>query len=274
MCRSTFVITGIEQLEPDPATQESTPSPVATNALAPGGIVQAVDTDIVVRSAPGLGTDSEIYPETISTPTLAYVFAGPVSRDGYDWYQVVPADLSYLPSPYGLGWVAAGSREGAPWIAVATPDCPQPTLDAIVELSGTARLACFTDEPLTLDGILGGCSATSAMTDGSGTATLALPWSGECYLQTFGCCPQVVPYAGAMAIRLGDGVQVPTDAEGSSARVTGHFDDAASASCEVTGDSWIDARLQRVGLAPPAGWGEYLCRMELVVTDLELTPDP
>lgn len=274
MCRSTFVITAIEQFEPDPDAQESTPSPVASTALAPGGIVQAVDTDIVVRSTPGLGTDSEIYPETISTPTLAYVFAGPVPMDGYDWFQVVPADLSYLPSPYGLGWVAAGSRDGAPWIAAATPNCPEPTLDGIVELSGTARLACFADQPLTLEGILGGCSATSAMTDGSDIATLALPWSGECYLQTFDCCPQVEPYAGGMAIQLGDGVELPTDAEGRSARVTGHFDDAASASCEVAGDSWIDARLEPVGLAPPAGWGEYLCRMEFVVTGLELIPGP
>lgn len=270
-CRSTFVITAVDQYEPATDSGPPTPTPEAPSAFGLGGIVQAVDTDIVVRSAPGTGTDSEIYPDSISPPTLAYVFAGPVPMDGYDWYQVVPADLGYLPSPYELGWIAAASREGAPWIAPAAPECPEPTLERIVELSATARLACFADEPLTLDGNLGACS-TTAGTEGSGAATLVLPWSTGCHLQTFACCPDVVPYAGGMTIFAAGDLHVPTDTEGQAVRVTGHFDEEASASCEVSGDSWMDSRLRSAGWRPPPGWGEFLCRTEFVVTSVELLP--
>jgi hypothetical protein len=129
-CRSRFVITSLELLDlsevPDPKDA----------AFQAHGIAQVATTDLVVRSAPGVGADSEIHDWQLDARTLLYVFDGPVIADGYDWYQVMPSNVDYLPSPYGVGWVATTSKEGEPWIGPAHPDCPAPTLESVAALSG------------------------------------------------------------------------------------------------------------------------------------------
>jgi hypothetical protein len=252
-CRSRFVITQIELLElaevPDP---EPTAEAVPDSAFTAHDIAQVLTTDLVVRSAPGVGVDSEIYDWRLDAPTLLYVFDGPVEADGYDWYQVMPSNLDYLPTPYGVGWVAAASKEGESWIGPAQPACPEPTLEAVASLSGLGALACYGDTELSLEGELGGCVARDA------ALSPAEQWPTQCFLTPFDCCPNVVPYPSGVAVWNEAVLSHPFDPQAS--RVIGHFDDASAAGC-------VDAA--RDGAAPvPAGWGTFVCRTAFLVTEV------
>jgi hypothetical protein len=84
--------------------EPSTPSLWRPPRFIQGAIAQVVTTDLVVRSAPGTGSDSRVYDTRLASPTLLYVFDGPVAVDGYDWYLVLPQDRGWLQSDYRGGW--------------------------------------------------------------------------------------------------------------------------------------------------------------------------
>jgi hypothetical protein len=208
--------------------------PTADAGLAPDDVAQVVTTDLVVRSAPGTGTDSEIYgPTLLSEPQLLYVVDGPVFASGYDWYLVAPFVVDWqpnnLPPP---GWVAAASRDGEVWIAPAgPPECGEPMLrDIVVELSRMARLACYGDTPLTLEGTFGGCFQ-------AGGVELSPSWLGAqgCLLYHTGHPEGVqIPDPGGLIMRFQGEIGVPYDQGGVAIRVDGHFDDPAALTCVST----------------------------------------
>jgi len=251
-CRSRFVITGLAHLDvselPDPEPSEA---PQADAEFSPHDIAQVVTTDLVVRSAPGVGSDSEIYDWQLDAPTLLYVFDGPVEADGYDWYQVMPSILEYLPTPYGVGWVAAAGKDGEPWIGPATPACPAPTLESVASLSGLGALACFGGSDLSLEGDLGGCVARD---EGQSPAE---PWPTSCSLMRFDCCPNVVPYPSGIIVWNEAVLSQPFERQ--PARVSGHYDNGGAGCADAA----------REGAGPvPAGWGTFVCRTSFLVAEV------
>ena len=78
-----------------------------------------VSDDLVVRSQPWVGDDSEMYRPWLPLGTELTVLGGPVVGSGYAWYQVAPVSFEGLSGP-GYGWVAAAGKDGEPWIALST----------------------------------------------------------------------------------------------------------------------------------------------------------
>jgi hypothetical protein len=225
-------------------------------------VARVITTDLVVRSAPGTGDASEIYPQRLAVPTLLFILDGPVAADGYDWYQVAPFEEFFSDTPPEWprpGWVAAASREGEPWIAPWAGDCPDPTLDAMHGRPYVLLLACFSDQTLTVKGTFTGCFVS----DPTVVSPVWLAHTG-CALVPFGWEPEGV-FSGGLVFRFNGDVGVPQRA-GVAIRVVGHFDDAAARTCrEETqpGDEATPPELVILG-----------CRAQFVVTDVSATEIP
>jgi hypothetical protein len=184
-----------------------------------------VTTDLVVRSLPGTGSDSEIYSPSISAPTLLFVLDGPVAADGYDWYRVLPFEGFFsdvgVPSP-GMGWVAAAGKDGERWIGPWTGSCPEPTANELMYRPGLIGLACFGDQELTLIGTFDNCL------DGSFPETPS--WlSRSCVLVPFDYLGELL--AGFTFHRV-QGTAEPS--AGTVVRVKGHYDHPAAQTCEYS----------------------------------------
>lgn len=219
-----------------------------------------VTADLVVRSAPGVSAASEMYPERLNEPTLLFVVEGPVRADGYDWYLVQPFSrdrcVDVCPPGPPFGWVAQAGKDGEEWIAPASLDCPEPDVGDIGWLSPAARLACFGNETLALEGIFGDCYAAETPVAFQQTRCEIRPTD---YVQeTFTSFLTMIPAAG---------VEFPWDRPGVRIRATGHFDDPTASDCE-----WGERSNEDFGLPPgnppPAEWVILNCRQEFVVTDI------
>jgi hypothetical protein len=158
---------------PAPSQGTST-APTPSSSLPAGGIVidgLAISTvdSLRVRATPGT---SGALLGTIDTGTAGFVVAGPVSADGYAWYQLsaigLPANTGCEPPvqtnpftcPDWLGWVAAG-QPGQPWLVATTASCPTSpmNIDALVKtpdlrgpLTALERLACYGSTPIRVRG--------------------------------------------------------------------------------------------------------------------------
>jgi hypothetical protein len=244
------------------ASQSGEPTASPTPPLHIDGVAQVVTTDLVSRSAPGTGEDSEIYPGLLDAPTLLILIEGPVVADGYDWYLVAPFEefLSDIaPEWPRLGWVAAASRADEPWIAPWAGDCPDPTLEAIHGRPYYLLLACFGRQTLTLAGTFGGCFASDPVSVSPSWLT-----STGCHLVPFGWEPDGV-FSGGLVLRLGGNVGVPYE-NGAAIRVIGHFDDEAARTCSENtppGNEETPPELVILG-----------CRAQFVVTDVSATQAP
>jgi hypothetical protein len=245
----------------------ATPTAETTTAedlsLQPDDVAQVVTTDLVVRSAPGVSAESEIYPEVLNEPTLLYVVDGPVTADGFDWYLVEPfsrnACVAVCPARPPFGWVAQTGTDGEPWIALAALDCPASEVGDIGSLSPTARLACYGDDTLVLEGTLGSCYAAEV--------PIALLQTGCDIRPVEGEEPGTLTWT--LTVRPGNGVDIPMEQPGVRITVTGHFDDASASSCQWP-EGFNDA-IGNPGVEPPAPQAVILlCRQEFVVTDIAL----
>lgn len=173
-----------------PTSRTPSPSPTATPSppvsappqavvLKVDSIAQVVTSDLVVRSAPGVGTDSKQLEPLLQKPARVFVVDGPVAKDGYDWYQVQPVTND---APFG--WVAAASREGEPWLRHAITQCPSLPLDisALGSLRPFFGLACYKSKSLTVDARLGKPEATCGVSPGW---TIDPGWLGPCVAHDF-----------------------------------------------------------------------------------------
>jgi hypothetical protein len=144
---------------PEPSSSASTaPTPVPVVMI--DGLAKSTVDGLRVRATPGtagapLGT--------IDTGVMGFVLAGPVSADGYTWYQLAAIGLPpnagceppFLTTPFNcpdwLGWVAAGQPGSQPWLSPTTLPCPASpmNLDALFNvptlgtLTPVERLACY-----------------------------------------------------------------------------------------------------------------------------------
>ena len=103
---------------PDPTAAQPTASAASSPVVGDGfgrdtlGIVVATD-GLRVRSLPTVGDESQRLEPTLPAGVRFYVVDGPVTADGYAWYQVQPYGGD---EPLPFGWIAGGSRDGEPWI--------------------------------------------------------------------------------------------------------------------------------------------------------------
>lgn len=133
------------------ATQGATPNLTAAPGASGsrlGPIVATVADDLRVRSMPRVSDDSIELEPVLPVHTRLIVLDGPVTASGYTWYEVAPLGSRTLP----IGWVAAGSRSGEPWLATADFDCPAIPADfqALAALVPAVGLACFPRVPITV----------------------------------------------------------------------------------------------------------------------------
>ena len=197
-----------------------------------GGVAEVVTTDLVVRSAPGGGEDSFVYPRALDAPTLLFVLDGPVAASGYDWYLVDPFAMARADDFYHgrLGWVAAGSRDGEAWIAPASVECPEPNFDGLIGLSQTGAVACFGDEQLTVEGVYGDCGVAT------GTRMTGPGWllGASCILGSFDSPAEPGRFDFHISPDLSTSEFPSLGYEpGTAIRIVGHFDDPAAQECRA-----------------------------------------
>src|SRR6266545_1984875 len=142
-CAASYA--GTTASSPSPSANvsvEPTRTPGTDGRFAPDQIAAVVTSDLVVRSTPGTGDESEIYPGRYDVPMAVFVIDGPVFADGYEWYLVEAVrgqTIGEYPQP---GWVAAAGD--------------------LLNLEPQRALACYRDTTLTVEGTLTGCEPSVA----------------------------------------------------------------------------------------------------------------
>jgi hypothetical protein len=164
--------------EPSATTAPSaapTPAPIAGQLPVPGFVTVHAD-DLLIREEPGLDGKPLVdrsacidnpnpceRPFTLGTTygyLWAYLFDGPITADGYDWYlAATEMNTEHHASiwPNAVGWVAAGDGEDA-WLVADQRSCPQEPIE-LAEVTNLAltkleMLHCLGDKELTLRGWL------------------------------------------------------------------------------------------------------------------------
>jgi hypothetical protein len=249
---------------------EATPSPVSSHAVYPtpvpsatptlntDSIGEVIVTDLVVRSAPGVGADSRILEQRLTEADLVYVIDGPVRADGYDWLLVAElATWDGLGSPV-QGWVAPASRDGEPWVLPTEPACPtEVSVDVLAEVPLPLRLYCFGGQEVVLEGALGFC--------GHGDPVIQEP----AWLANYQCIFDALGRpAGSMERPLL--VHVPPDSGVPSwdgtprpLRITGRFDHPAAQTCRFVEGAELTMPDLEIELAGPLL--RFQCRTGLVL---------
>lgn len=246
-------------LTTDP-TATALPTPPPVGRLAADGIAEVVTDNLVVRSLPEISAASEIHPIRLSEPQLLFVLEGPVTADGYDWYRVAPfeafpSDIAEERPP--LGWVAAGDGQEA-WIAPWSGDCPKPSTRILRSMTYFLELACYAEEELTLEGVLGECTyiVPGTVSPGWLSTTFCTLWD-----EGYEGGPDGYELVGPFVFH-----QEPADFEVRTGplqpvRVTGRYDHPAAQTCEhhpLEGDEPRIPELVVIG-----------CRAAFVVTEIE-----
>lgn len=151
--RSTTA-SGVPEPLPSPTASGVGPEPSASAAVS-GFLAQVIVTELIVRSAPGTGSDSEIYPGVVGAGVRLWLHGETVTASGYEWGLAVPERpplISADPS-IALGWVAMASREGEPWIERVEPDCPDAVpLATFSTMSSAERFLCLGGRSLEIQG--------------------------------------------------------------------------------------------------------------------------
>jgi hypothetical protein len=189
--------------------------------LPPNSIVVAVVDNLQLRTGPGLAAGMQglaMAGDRFSVSSLS----GPVMRDGLDWYRLGPAIGGDLDA-----WAAAGSGDDR-YLEVVPPECPAGNPDAatLISMNSWERLACFGDRSLTFEATLG-CGAC----DGTFGGTWEPYWLATPRPMLF-LWADFEAQVGPLEVRILPDFEFP--ALGSIVRVSGHFNDAASTTCEVT----------------------------------------
>lgn len=245
-------------LVPTPPPLAYQPGPIRID-----GFAQVLVTNLVVRERPFVGHASTILQQRPDLGDRLFVVDGPEAGSGYVWYLVRLADESAT-----IGWVAAGSRQGEPWLLGQVPTCPDLPLgiETLLALDSVERLACFGRRDLTLDVIKRG-----PYEDAWGDMPVGSPaWLNDSTDNSSVGAPTSSTYAAAeLPVRFLPGVPLPPAMRDRSGpildpvyRITGHFDDPAARTCR----SIIFDPGTGVERAVPVVGVVLDCRLRLVIT--------
>lgn len=156
-------VSGTPSAEPS-ATESASVAPTPTPtpvSLQIDTIVATTVSDLSVRAAPGTGATRL---GSLATGTPAFVVAGPSDVGGYRWYLLTglglppntgcvgPIETDPFNCPVWMGWVAASSLEGVPWLTPQPADCPTAPIafdDIVIGWTDLMRLSCFGSDPFT-----------------------------------------------------------------------------------------------------------------------------
>lgn len=246
------------------ATQSAGPStsPPAISLrpglLPPGSIVTVTGDGLRMRSEPSLSggiiTTLAAGEALIVEPVIA---AGPVERDGYEWYQMLYPAESAGSEGVNRGWVAAG-QGSQQFVELAQVTCSEDpaTIESIKAMRPWERLVCLRGITVTLEGTYG-CAACGGSSIGLEPAWLT--W--HTVLLRTGAGGQPISF------HAPPGFELPAD--GSIVHATLHVDDPAAETCSVSlgsdGTTWTDSQ----------EGPQLFCREQLVIDSIEvLGSDP
>jgi hypothetical protein len=248
-------------------TPTASASPAAS-AIVIDGLAESTVDSLRVRATPG--TAGALL-GTIDTGQVGFVVAGPVSADGYAWYQLAalglppnagcepPVQTTPFTCPDWLGWVAAG-QPGQPWLEATTLPCPASpmNLEALIDdpalgpRTALERLACYGSTSIRVRGWW------PQIPDGAGLGGLCGPVVKP---NPFWLVCQNVNYNGlvisesagfeglGMKISIDPATGVTMPPRGQWVEVVGHLDDPAARDC-----------------APPSGTGGEQDPVKVVLT--------
>lgn len=238
---------------PATPTDEPMPSPFVPADLGPDRIGRVVATDgLRVRTLPTVGESSQRLEPTLDEGTTFYVVDGPVLADGYAWYQVDPyGGDAALP----FGWIAAGSREGDPWIENHLDGCDSvyPSVEQLGAAAPQENLYCYGVEMPGEYELTGNLVCEFGDVEGLASGPAWVEFDRYCELRA----PDFDIHDG-ISIRIWGQAATGLLDQGSPVdgqyTVTGHFDDPGAGEC-VSADPDQD----------PAA-AVLLCRMQFVAT--------
>ena len=237
---------------PDPSASDAAAGAIPTDAIA----VARVD-GLRVRATPGLNGEEL---GTLAAGYESLVVDGPEIVDGMEWYLLSglglpngsgcatgPDPTNPYQCPFWLGWVARAGADGMSWLEETEPDCADPngSMDDFAFQPRYLYIACYGDEPLTLQGYH---LATPGIADCPGIP-MDLWWLG-CVAggHQLASGPEA---AMGLLMTVGPNGSLPGDP--GEMVVTGHFDDPASADCAL-GDEPVNSVL--------------ICRSQFVVDSI------
>jgi hypothetical protein len=211
--------------------------------------VAVVRADAIrMRTEPNVDAGSDRYTPLLPKGTDLYVISGPKPGSGYHWYEVSPISFKVkglVEWPQTIigdgmtGWVPVADRDGEPWLAhgdAAGPPAPR-DVESLAGLTIGARLACFSQVPITLQARLlqHGCDVDwsgemrpSWFQDATDGLTLA-PAAPAPVSKDLGCDTDV------LFLHMDpDGTRPPRLPVDEVVTVTGTFDHPAAAACRFT----------------------------------------
>ena len=211
--------------------------------FAHDAIVETAVSNLNLRDAPRLsgGILGSLAPGAGSI-----VIDGPVTADGFDWYQIHSLGLPmgsgceepFLTEPFNcplwVGWVAAAGSDGSPWLVASDFACPIWPQSKLTEafvygVPQYVRLACYGGQERTLTGFY-----PEIPPDGLGGACAEVPdeiyWLG-CNLgyEHVVLGPTDGFFSSAFILAVPPAVAMP--ARGQWIEVTGSYDDPAATAC-------------------------------------------
>jgi hypothetical protein len=235
----------------------ASPSTSVGAGLASDTLAVVVATDgLRVRSLPTVGEQSERLDPTLAVGVRVYITDGPALADGYAWYQAQPyVGERALP----FGWIAAGSRDGEPWIEPFPLGCDSvaPSAEGLVSGERLEHLYCSISAGNPDITVVGDVWCTFADDHHGGlSGPNWIDQSGYCELRTAVGSRWLY---GEPVMRLLDEARNPVEGRYT---ITGHFDDPGATDCRASGME---------GTKPPPAAAVILsCRTAFVVT--EATP--
>jgi hypothetical protein len=148
---------------PPSGPSATTPAALAPDTLA---VVTRAGDRLRVRSAPGVGAESEKLEPLLSSGTRLLVIGGPVEADGYPWYEVAVEDQPDMMH----GWVAAADA-GTRWIRPTAAECRgEPDADDVAEMAPFDFLVCYHAQEVSID---------AKRNEAQGGVDVECPWVGD-----------------------------------------------------------------------------------------------
>ena len=235
---------GVPSEGPSPTavpTDRPTPKPTATavpTKLKTTSFATVVTDGLRVRSAPGVGVDSDKRSPLLQRGQLVVVVGGPKSASGYAWYLVQPIDrgVGYADDPFG--WVAASDHGGEPWLKAGGRTCPSTpkSFATLADIAPLVALVCLRDRDITFPARLYEPEATCGIDLGW---TIEPDWLGSTCPHpdmviadptTAESRPDWVFAPGVDRSDLHPGVD---ETAWLPVVITGHYDDPAARSCRI-----------------------------------------
>lgn len=249
-----------------PGSAAVSPSVAPAQAFAADSIAVTVADRVLVRSTPGVGADSRQLTPLLPVGTRLFIVQGPVSASGYSWYLVQP-----LGSAGPFGWVAAGDRDGSPWVRTADISCPaDPGLAEVATRDPLIALACYGGRSIRFSARLGGFDGLVCPDVAPFSWSVDPGWLDPCGVDGALTPLTGSPQDGYFLARFGpsvDRAKVPEYGDNgdvwTKVKVVGRYDHPSARSCR--------GRAIPDGVRPPPRASIVLtCRSEFVITSIKV----